>query len=115
VPVAVTTEGEPRALAPGVDLTAYRVVQEALTNVLKHAGAARAQVHLRYGPAALAVEVVDTGRTAGHGGDGGDGAGHGLAGMRRRVALYHGELEAGPAPDGGFRVRARLPLDPAGT
>jgi signal transduction histidine kinase len=117
VPVAVTTEGEPRPLAPGVDLTAYRVVQEALTNVLKHAGAARAQVHLRYDPTALAVEVVDSGRTAAGGEAGGvgdEGGGHGLAGMRRRVALYHGELEAGPGPGGGYRVRARLPLDPAG-
>jgi signal transduction histidine kinase len=107
LPVEVSVEGEPRPLPPGVDLAAYRIVQEALTNVLKHAGPARARIALRYGDRELGLEITDDGRGTSANGDGG---GHGLVGMRERVALYGGSLEARPAPDGGFRVRARLPI-----
>jgi signal transduction histidine kinase len=106
LPVDVRVEGTPRELAPGVDLSAYRIVQEALTNALKHAGPARARVLVRYGRDALELEVADTGA----GGANGAGTGHGLAGMRERVAVFGGELETGPRVEGGFAVRARLPL-----
>ena len=114
LPVEVCTEGALRPLAPGVDLTVYRVVQEALTNVLKHAGAARAQVVLRYGAQTLELAVTNTGGHVTGNGHGGHGlGGHGLGGMRQRVALYGGELHAGPGRDGGYEVRARLPLGTA--
>jgi signal transduction histidine kinase len=106
VPVDVHVEGAPRDLAPGVDLSAYRIVQEALTNALKHAGQARVDVFVRYGADLLEVEVADTGA----GGVNGRVRGHGLAGMRERVAVFGGELESGPRSEGGFAVRARLPL-----
>jgi signal transduction histidine kinase len=106
LPVELSVEGEPAALPPGVDLSAYRIVQEALTNALKHAGPATAQVVVRYGAEHLEVEVTDTGRRPA----GGDGAGHGLVGMRERVTLFGGDLEAGRRGEGGFAVRARLPL-----
>jgi signal transduction histidine kinase len=106
LPVEVKIEGRPRELAPGVDLSAFRIVQEALTNALKHAGPARAQVLVRYGEDALEVEVADTGGGALNGG----GGGHGLAGMRERVAVFGGKLETGPRSGGGYAVRARLPL-----
>jgi signal transduction histidine kinase len=106
LPVEVSVEGEPTVLPPGVDLSAYRIVQEALTNALKHAGPATARVLVRYGSEDLEVEVTDTGRRPA----GGDGAGHGLVGMRERVILFGGELEAGRRGEGGFAVRARLPL-----
>jgi signal transduction histidine kinase len=106
LPVDVVVEGEPRRLAPGVDLAAYRVVQEALTNALKHAGAARAEVSIRYGEDALELAVTNDGRVRRDGR-----VGHGLVGMRERVALYGGELEAGPRPGGGYTVRASLPMD----
>jgi signal transduction histidine kinase len=106
LPVELTVEGEPTALPPGVDLSAYRIVQEALTNALKHAGPATARVLVRYGSEDLEVEVTDTGRRPA----GGDGAGHGLVGMRERVTLFGGQLEAGRRGEGGFAVRARLPL-----
>ncbi len=104
--VSCTVEGEPRPLPPGVDLSAYRIVQEALTNVLKHARATRADVVVRYGAEHLLIRVVDDGT----GGSGGNGQGHGLIGMRERVALFGGELSTGPRPGGGFTVEARLPL-----
>jgi len=109
--VDVRTEGEARPLAPGVDLSAYRIVQEALTNALRHAGAARAEVVVRYGPAGIEVEVTDDGRgpEANGAGAGSAAAGHGLVGMRERVGMFGGELEVGAGRDGGFRVRARLP------
>lgn len=110
LPVELAVEGEPRTLAAGVDLAAYRIVQEALTNARKHAGPAHARVALRYGREALEVEIADDGRAAANGA----GAGHGLVGMRERVALYGGELEAGPRRGGGFAVRARLPLEHSG-
>jgi signal transduction histidine kinase len=105
LPVALRVEGEPVALAPGLDLSAYRIVQEALTNALKHAGPASATVVVRYGPRALELEVSDTGR-----GGAVNGHGHGLIGMRERAALYGGALEAGAVPGGGWRVCARLPV-----
>ena len=106
LPVGLEVEGEPRSLPAGVSLTAYRIVQEALTNTLKHAGRAEATVMLRYAPDALEIEVTDTGRGAAVRPDG---TGHGLVGMRERVELYGGELQTGPRRGGGYRVRARLP------
>ena len=106
LPVDVRVEGAGRPLPPGVDLSAYRIVQEALTNTVKHAGPARASVLLRYGERHLDVEVVDDGRGPRNGAP----AGHGLAGMRERTALLGGELDVGRGPGGGFAVRARLPL-----
>jgi signal transduction histidine kinase len=108
LPVALDIQGERLALPAGVDLCAYRVVQESLTNTLKHAGPAQAEVLLRYSPQTLSVEVRDNGR-------GGsqtnlEGAGHGLIGMRERVALYGGELAAGPRQQGGYEVKARIPI-----
>jgi signal transduction histidine kinase len=108
VRVAVSNTGEQRPLAAEVELAAYRIIQEALTNVVRHSGAEDCRVTVEYGAHALTVEVTDTGR----GGPAGPG-GFGTTGMRERAALLGGELTAGPAPGGGFRVRARLPL-PAG-
>jgi signal transduction histidine kinase len=105
--VAVRRDGSPVELPAGLDLSAYRIVQEALTNTLRHARATRADVTLTYASDALEVDVLDDGRApAGNGLDGG----HGLLGMRERAALLGGELEAGPHPGGGYRVHARLPL-----
>jgi signal transduction histidine kinase len=106
LPVELVVQGDPAALSPGVDLSAYRIVQEGLTNALKHAGRAHARVVVRYAPGEIQLEVADDG--AGNGT--GTGAGHGLAGMRERVAMYGGELESGPSADGGYVLRARLPL-----
>jgi signal transduction histidine kinase len=107
LPVSLEVDGERRPLPPGVDLSAYRVVQEALTNALKHAGDARARVLLRYRPDALEVEVTDDGA----GGGNGHAGGHGLAGMRERVAVFGGQIHAGHLPGGGFEVAVRLPLE----
>jgi signal transduction histidine kinase len=104
--VTVRVDGTPRPLAPGVDLSAFRIVQEALTNTLRHAAASRADVTVRYGPEAIDLEVRDDG--IGGGAQVRDGSGHGLLGMRERAALTGGTLAAGPAPGGGFVVRARL-------
>jgi signal transduction histidine kinase len=106
LPVELHVEGEPVQLPAGLDLTAYRLVQEGLTNALKHAGAERADVFVRYGAGDIEVIVSDDGL----GGGDGPGGGHGLVGMRERVSVYGGELEAGPQPQGGYRLRARLPL-----
>ena len=106
VAVDVRTEGEARPLPPGVDLSAYRIVQEALTNTLRHAGAGRAEVVVRYRGTGVEVEVTDDGR--GPSANGATG-GHGLAGMRERVGMFGGELEVGSRDGGGFRVRAMLP------
>ena len=105
LPVEVAVEGEPRELPPGVDLSAYRIVQEALTNALKHAGPATARVTVRYGDGELDLEISDDGVGAGNGG----GAGQGLAGIRERVAVFGGDVETGQRPEGGYAVRARLP------
>jgi signal transduction histidine kinase len=112
LPVALSVQGEARALPASLDLTAYRIVQEALTNTLKHAGKTHAVVTVRYEQDALAIEVVDDGRGVTAGVAGG---GRGLAGMGERVATFRGELEAGPRAEGGFAVRARLPLHKEGT
>lgn len=106
VPVEVEVTGERRDLPAAVDLAAYRVVQESLTNVLRHAGAATATVRLAYLPEEVSVEVVDTGRGA----IGASSGGHGLVGMRERIAALGGDFTAGSAAGGGFRVYARLPL-----
>lgn len=112
--VDLEIEGEPRDLPAGIDLSAYRVVQEALTNTLKHAGPALAHVRLDYGEEELRIEVLDDGRgaAAAHGGPS-MGSRQGLAGMRERVELYGGRLEAGPRAGGGFGVRATIPYDRA--
>ena len=107
LPVEVRVEGQPTTLPPGIDLAAYRVVQEALTNTLKHADGAHACVTIRYGAHVLELEIRDDGRP---GAPTGDGTGHGLVGMRERVLLYGGVLDVGRSADGGFAVRARLPL-----
>jgi signal transduction histidine kinase len=114
LPVELEVEGDPRPLASGVDLSAYRIVQEALTNSLKHAGPAHATVRVRYGADDVEVTVTDDGRGP-EAGDGANGtaSGHGLVGIRERVALYGGELEAGPRRGGGYTVRAKLPVAPA--
>jgi signal transduction histidine kinase len=106
LPVELTVEGEPVRLPPGVDLSAYRIVQEALTNALRHAGPAHAWVAVRYGGDDVEIEVANDGRSESDGED----AGHGLVGMRERVALCGGELNAGPRQGGGFRICARLPV-----
>jgi signal transduction histidine kinase len=108
LPVRLEVEGDRVTLPAGLDLCAYRIVQESLTNALKHAGPAHAEVRLRYAPRALDVEIRDDGRAAPHAN--GDGGGHGLIGMRERVALYGGELVVGPRDGGGYEVRAHLPL-----
>ena len=104
--MSLAVAGEPRPLDPGRDLCAYRIVQEGLTNALKHAGRSRAEVLLRYAPGSLGIEIRDDGS----GSSQLDGAGQGLIGMRERVALYGGELVAGARDGGGFAVLARLPL-----
>jgi len=106
LPVEVRIEGTPSALPPPLDLSAFRIVQEALTNALKHAGPARADVTIRYQRATVELEVRDDGAGSSNGGS----TGHGLIGMRERVAMFGGELEAGRRGGGGFSVRARLPL-----
>jgi signal transduction histidine kinase len=103
--VALEVTGTPIDLPLGVELTAYRLVQEALTNTRRHSGAGHACVRLTYTDSALRIEVVDDGR-----GPSGGRAGHGLIGMRERTALYGGTMETGPGPDGGFRVAAVLPI-----
>ena len=109
--VRLRVEGTPWQLPAGVDLSAYRIVQEALTNVVKHAGEARAQVTIGYGDQDVTVEVTDDGLgVTAPAGDGRVRVGHGLIGMRERVQVFGGELETGPRPGGGFRVAARLPL-----
>ncbi|MCW3843009.1 sensor histidine kinase [Micromonospora yasonensis] len=111
LPVTLRVDGTPAPLAEGVALAVYRVIQEALTNALKHAGRATALVRLTWTDGFLAVEVTDTGRGPA---PAADRIGHGLVGMRERVALYGGVLRTGPRPGGGFRVYARIPLESAG-
>jgi signal transduction histidine kinase len=117
VPATLHVEGTANVVSAGVELSAYRVVQEALTNVIKHAGTpTKVDVTVRHLPGTLAVEVIDDGRgLAARMSNGasvatpGDGSGHGLVGMRERVDLWGGELSVGPAPGGGYRVKALLP------
>ena len=106
--VRLEVEGDPVPLSPGVDLAAYRIAQEGLTNAVRHSGATEARVLVRYTPRQLEVEVADNGRglaapTARHGG-------HGLVGIRERVALYDGTVPSSPRPGGGVRLAASLPL-----
>lgn len=107
LPVELSVAGDPRELPVGIELSAYRIVQEALTNALKHAGEARAAVRVHYGPDSLELEIVDDGGAASPNDTGG---GHGLVGMRERVALYGGRLDAGRRPSGGFGVHVLLPI-----
>jgi signal transduction histidine kinase len=108
----LTVTGEPHPLSAAVDLAVYRIVQESLTNAIRHAGPAAATVGVTYGSEELIVEVADTGRGK-PAGSTSEGSGHGLAGMRERATAVGGSLEVGSAPGGGFRVVARLPLPPA--
>jgi signal transduction histidine kinase len=106
LPVELEVRGEPMPLPPGIDLSAYRIVQEALTNALKYAGPAHASVVVHFASGSLTLEIDDDGvgsPTAGH-------SGHGLVGMRERVAVFGGDVQAGPKRSGGYRVTARLPL-----
>lgn len=104
--VELSRQGEPVALPAGAELAAFRIVQEALTNVCRHARASTAAVVVRYGPSEIVVEVNDDGV-----GGVPAGGGHGIVGMRERAALYGGDVEAGPRPGGGFRVQARIPVE----
>ncbi|HJY56978.1 MAG TPA: ATP-binding protein, partial [Streptosporangiaceae bacterium] len=113
LPVHLVVDDNDAALPAAVDVSAYRIVQEALTNVLKHAGCAHAEVRVGYVEDAVTIEVSDDGpgaREAGLVWAETTQGGRGLAGMRERVALFGGDLRAGPRPDGGFAVRARLPV-----
>jgi signal transduction histidine kinase len=106
--IGLEVEGDPARLSAGLDLTAYRIVQEALTNARKHAPGARATVVLRWRAAELEIEILDAGpRVA----TDANGAGHGLIGMRERAALYGGSIQVAPVAAGGFRVHARLPIE----
>jgi signal transduction histidine kinase len=109
MPVEVTVEGTPVPLPSSIELSAYRIVQEALTNALKHAGPARANVRVRYRFDSLELEITDDGQ--GTSGVADNSGGRGLIGMKERVGLFGGELSAGPRPEGGFRVYVRLPLE----
>jgi signal transduction histidine kinase len=114
LPVTVTVTGAQRPLPPEADQAAYRIVQEALTNVSRHAGAASASVHLHYAPDTLSIRVDDDGKgqvtsTGTGNGTRASGPGLGLVGMRERVSALGGQLQAGPRDSGGFRVRAELP------
>ncbi|MCX5329209.1 MULTISPECIES: sensor histidine kinase [unclassified Streptomyces] len=120
LPVEVRVSGEPRPLPQGIDVTAYRIVQEALTNALRHGDGGKAEVTVRYADHALRVEVLNTGpsvltgapparATRSHR----EGTGRGLLGLRERVAVYGGDLDARRRLGGGYRVRARIPLDPS--
>jgi len=119
LPVEVRISGEPRPLPQGIDVTAYRIVQEALTNALRHGDGGRAEVSVRYAGHALRVEVLNTGPSVLTGGPAPrpaaarprEGTGRGLLGLRERVAVYGGDLDARRRLGGGYRVRARIPLD----
>jgi signal transduction histidine kinase len=106
LPVELHVDGEPFPLPRGIDLSAYRIVQEGLTNALKHARASRANVTVRYDPDELQIEVRDNGK----GNSRSDGLGHGLVGIRERVKIYGGEMTAGTANGSGFILSTRLPL-----
>ena len=111
VNVELCVEGQPRAVSGGVAVAAYRIVQEALTNVLKHAGGAPTRVVVRWADGALELEILDRGPRNGVG-DRDPVAGRGLAGMRERAGMYGGTLDARPGTDGGYEVRACIPLEP---
>ena len=107
LPVQLHVEGDPFPLPRAIDLSAFRIVQEGLTNSLKHAHAGRADVTVRYHTDQLELEVADDGAGAATT----DGLGHGLVGIRERVKIYGGEMNAGTQPGGGFVLRARLPIE----
>ncbi|WP_436536907.1 sensor histidine kinase [Actinoplanes sp. HUAS TT8] len=118
LPVEVRISGEPRPLPSGIDVTAYRIVQEALTNALRHGAGGKAEVTIRYAERALRVEVLTSGPSVLTGDPGprpaagrGPGAGRGLLGLRQRIAMYGGDLDARRRLGGGFRVRARIPVE----
>ena len=115
LPVEVRISGDPRPLPSGIDVTAYRIVQEALTNALKHGAGGKAEVTIRYAEHALRVEVLTSGPSVLTGdrpsSSGAGGAGRGLVGLRQRVAVYGGDLDARGRLGGGYRVRARIPMD----
>ena len=113
MPVHVERDGAATELPATVDVAGYRIVQESITNVMRHAGATQARVVIRCTDDAVDVEVTDDGRGPAAGADNGEG--HGIAGMRERAALVGGTLEAGPNPGGGYRVRAHLPVAGAAT
>ena len=106
--VQLHTQGPTRPLPAAVELNAYRVVQEGLTNALKHAGHAKVKVVLHYLPSNLEVEIIDNGRAA----ERGSGGRHGLTGLRERVAVFGGRFEAGSQPEGGWRICASFPTTP---
>ena len=106
-PLGCTSRAIPYELPRAIDLSAYRIVQEGLTNSLKHANATRADVTVRYRDDELGIEVVDNGAGVATS----DGLGHGLVGIRERVKIYGGDMNAGTAPEGGFVLSARLPID----
>jgi signal transduction histidine kinase len=108
IEVKVAVEGEPRRLPSAVDLACYRVVQESLTNVVRHAGASQAEVTVTHHDDRVVVEILDDGAAAS--GNGAVGSGQGIPGMRERARALGGSLEAGPRPGGGFRVQASLPV-----
>jgi len=108
LPVELHVDGERFPLPPGIDLSAYRIVQEGLTNALKHARATHADVTVRYAPNEIGIEVHDDGTGA----TPSDGHGHGLIGIRERVKLYGGEMTAGRTNGGGFTLSTRLPVTP---
>jgi signal transduction histidine kinase len=114
VAVELCVDGDRDGIPAGVDLAAYRIVQEALTNVLKHATASHAVVRVGYRPDAIELEVLDDGHGPLGAGHDGAGTGQGLIGMRERASLYGGVVEARPRAEGGFAVRARLPVRSAG-
>jgi signal transduction histidine kinase len=109
--VVLEIQGEPRTLPPGMDLNAFRIVQESLTNVLKHGGPdVRATVTIAYRPSGIDVAIVDDGRGAASS-ISGPGSGQGLMSMRERSTILHGTFDAGPRPGGGFRVAVSIPYD----
>jgi signal transduction histidine kinase len=112
--VTVRTEGAGQGLPTGTDVSAYRIIQEALTNTIKHARATTAEVSLHFHPRELIIDILDDGQPAGPDADGAPRPGRGIIGMRERVSLYGGNLSAGPCPGGGFQVHARFPLPPQG-
>jgi signal transduction histidine kinase len=113
LPVRLRIDGEPYPLPDALDVSAYRIVQEALTNALKHAQASEAEVVVGYGSDALQIDVRDNGH--GELPTNGDGQGHGLVGIRERVKIYGGEMTIGPASAGGFVLSTRLPLQGDGS
>jgi signal transduction histidine kinase len=114
LPVELCVQGQPRVIAGGVAVAAYRIVQEALTNVLKHAGGASTSVVVRWAGSWLELEILDRGVPQ-HSDQPEVRLGRGLAGMRERATMYGGTLDAHPEPGGGYLVRARLPLEPGDT